>query len=115
MRGPPSGSASCRLLERRQSGLIIGLLDDLGNELGVGDLVRGIDHEYRTGQERDRQALDQDAVMLAEAVVVRIGEVLHVLDAGLSAKPCLCEGQVKAYGVGGDLVSEGRELLGEPL
>src|SRR5258708_2205797 len=72
---PSHQSASCRLLERRQRGLVIGLLDDLGNDLGVGDLVRGINHEHRTGQERDGQALDQDAVILAKAVVVRIGKV----------------------------------------
>ena len=53
--------------------------------------------------------------MLAEAVVMSVRQVLHVLDVGLGAEPGLGEGQVEADGIGRDLVSQGLELLGEPL
>ena len=103
-----------RLLEA-PGRLVVRLLGDLGHDLDVADRVRGVDDEDGPGQERDRQVLDQDAVMFAEAVVVDVGEVLEVFDVGLGAEPGLGERQVEADRVGGDLVAQGLELLGEPL
>ena len=63
----------------------------------------------------ERQAVGQDAVVRAEAVVVDVGQVRQVGDLGVAAEPCHREGEVKADGIGRHLVAKRGEFLREPM
>src|SRR5581483_4817591 len=57
--------------------------------------------------------LEKHAIVLAEAVVADVGEVLDVLDLGFRTPALLREGQVEADGVGRGLVTERLKLGAE--
>src|SRR5690348_5932244 len=71
-----------RFLEGIEGRAVIRLGGDLGHELDIPDRVRRIDDENGPGEQRYRQVLDQDAVVLAEALVALVGEVVEVVDIG---------------------------------
>src|SRR5262245_7678936 len=68
-------------LERLERLFIVRMLADFGNVLAIGDLVVLVHDEDRSREQRDRQSLDQDAIILAERLVVKIGQALQVGDA----------------------------------
>src|SRR5512139_79951 len=99
-------------LERRESRVVVRLLGDLGNQLGVLHFVVGADDEHRAGHHAlQRAAAELDPVALAEAAVADVGGGGHRLDALGLAKALLRERQVGADDQHGDVAERSRLLV----
>ena len=86
--------------------VIVGMGGHFGNIFRMGDCAVGIDHKYSPGKERKGQPFDQDAISLAKAVVMGVGEGGLMGDCFGGAKALLGKGEVEAKSVSGDLVPQ---------
>lgn len=101
--------------ERVDRRVVIRLLRDLGDDFDISDFIVRVDDEHGAGEEGNRQPLDQNAEVLAEAVIVDVGEVREVGDFVIGAESSLRERQIEAHGERGELIPHRRERLGELL
>lgn len=73
--------------------------------------ARFIDDEHGPCQQWQRQAFEQHAPILAERMIVNVGQRVHGLDVLARAEPLLCERQIEAHGVTRHGVAEGRDAF----
>ena len=87
-----------------QGGVVVGLLGDLGDELGVGDVAGAVDDDHGASEQAgERPVGDRHAVVVAERAAERRRR-LDVLDAFRAAEARLGEGQVCGHAQHGESV-----------
>src|SRR5690606_23317095 len=97
--------------EHGRGGLVVGLLGDLGDLLGVQDRAVGVGDDDRAGEQtRERPVLHGHAEVLAEAGAEG-GAGDDVLDALGAAEACLREGQVLRDADDDGVLEAGGELV----
>ncbi len=100
-------------LERTQRGIVVRLVADVLNRLGVDHLAVLVEHERAPGQ--DLQFFDQHAPILAEGAVEIIAGRAEMGDLLGSAEPIHRKGQIHADRECVDLAAERAELFVELL
>ena len=95
-----------RALEGLDGRVVVRLLGDFLDLLGVDDFAVLVEHEHAAGQ--DLQLFDQHAPVLAEAAILIVAESPHVLDVLGAAEAVHGKRQIEADRDGVDLVAQRR-------
>lgn len=99
-------------LESREGSVVVGLVGDFGDELGVDDAAVLVEDDDGAGEKAGHGAIgDEDSVFLAEARVAEGGEGYDIVDALGGAEAGVGEGEVLGDGQDDGVLHAGGELV----